>query len=86
MSQGPIPTFDIGEYTHAESAASRAAFVKKLGDAYREWGFAGIRNHGISAETIDAAYDVFKAFFAVSAPASSAKRMRNEPVLPVWVK
>lgn len=65
MSQGPIPSFDISEYTQSTDPVARAAFVKKLGDAYREWGFAGIRNHGISGASIDAAYDVFKAFFAL---------------------
>nr|WP_251044511.1 MULTISPECIES: 2-oxoglutarate and iron-dependent oxygenase domain-containing protein [unclassified Lysobacter] len=43
----------------------RAAFVAELGAAYREWGFAGIRGHGIPAEQIDQSYDLFKRFFAL---------------------
>ena len=39
--------------------------MAELGAAYREWGFAGIRNHGIPQAEIDAAYGVFKAFFAL---------------------
>ncbi|QSQ47016.1 isopenicillin N synthase family oxygenase [Xanthomonas translucens pv. translucens] len=55
-----IPTLDITRFdTH------RDAFVAELGAAYREWGFAGIRNHGIAQAQIDEAYDVFKAFFAL---------------------
>lgn len=57
-----IPTLDIRRYD-----ADRDAFVAELGAAYREWGFAGIRNHGIPQTLIDGAYDVFKAFFALPA-------------------
>ena len=60
-----IPTLDIRRFTHPSSAADRQAFVDELGAAYREWGFAGIRNHGIPQAQIDAAYDVFKRFFAL---------------------
>ncbi len=55
-----IPTLDIRRL-----ASDREAFVEELGAAYREWGFAGIRGHGIPAEQIDASYDAFKRFFAL---------------------
>ena len=55
-----IPTLDITRFD-----SDRDAFVAELGAAYREWGFAGIRNHGIPQAQIDAAYDVFKRFFAL---------------------
>ncbi len=55
-----IPTLDIGRYD-----SDRDAFVADLGAAYREWGFAGIRGHGIAAELVDAAYDAFRRFFAL---------------------
>jgi isopenicillin N synthase-like dioxygenase len=55
-----IPTLDIGRY-HTD----REAFVAELGAAYREWGFCGIRGHGIPAELIDGAYDAFRRFFAL---------------------
>lgn len=55
-----IPTLDIGRFD-----TDRASFVAELGDAYREWGFCGIRGHGIPAELIDGAYDAFRRFFAL---------------------
>ncbi|KAF1687744.1 flavonol synthase [Pseudoxanthomonas broegbernensis] len=61
----PIPTLDIARFVSPSSPRDRAAFVAELGAAYREWGFAGIRNHGIAQATIDAAYAVFKEFFAL---------------------
>src|SRR5690606_30816940 len=55
-----IPTLDIRRFD-----TDRDAFVAELGAAYREWGFAGINGHGIPQAEIDAAYGVFKAFFAL---------------------
>lgn len=55
-----IPTLDIGRYD-----TDREAFVAELGAAYREWGFCGIRGHGIPADLIDGAYDAFQRFFAL---------------------
>ncbi|MEP7044791.1 MAG: 2-oxoglutarate and iron-dependent oxygenase domain-containing protein [Dokdonella sp.] len=55
-----IPTLDIRRYD-----SDREAFVAELGAAYREWGFAGIRGHGIAQELIDDAYAVFQRFFAL---------------------
>ena len=60
-----IPTLDIRRFTHPASPEDRAAFVADLGAAYREWGFAGIRNHGIPQSLIDEAYAAFKAFYAL---------------------
>ncbi len=65
MSQ--IPTLDIRRYE-----TDRRSFVAELGAAYREWGFCGIRGHGIPQALIDGAYDVFKAFFAL--PDASKRR------------
>ena len=67
MSQLHIPTLDIRRFD-----TDRDAFVAELGAAYREWGFAGIRNHGISQDLIDGAYDVFVRFFAL--PEDAKKR------------
>lgn len=60
-----IPTLDIQRFTAPSSRDDRDAFVAELGAAYREWGFAGIRNHGIPQAQIDRAYDVFQRFFAL---------------------
>ena len=57
-----IPTLDIRRYD-----SDRDGFVAELGAAYREWGFAGVRGHGIEQSLIDSAYDAFKRFFALPA-------------------
>ncbi len=53
-----IPTLDIRRYD-----SDRDAFVAELGAAYREWGFCGVRGHGIDQTLIDGAYAVFKRLF-----------------------
>lgn len=60
-----IPTLDIRRYSEPSSGSDRDAFVAELGAAYREWGFAGIRGHGIAQLLVDGAYDAFRAFFAL---------------------
>jgi isopenicillin N synthase-like dioxygenase len=65
--QHRIPTLDIRRYD-----SDRDAFVAELGVAYREWGFAGIRGHGIDKSLIDRAYDAFVDFFAL--PAETKRR------------
>ena len=64
MSQPRIPTLDIRRFE-----TDRRAFVEELGAAYREWGFCGIRGHGIPEELVAGAYDAFKRFFALPAEA-----------------
>ncbi len=71
-----IPTLDIRRFTAPSSPADRKAFVDELGKAYREWGFAGIRNHGIPQAQIDEAYKTFEAFFALP---EDAKRTYHVP-------
>ena len=61
----PIPTLDIRRFSEPSGAGDRDAFVDELGTAYREWGFAGIRGHGIAQSLIDDAYDVFQQLFAL---------------------
>ncbi len=65
MSSSRIPTLDIRRFTQPATATDRDAFVAELGAAYREWGFAGIRGHGIPTAQIDASYEVFRRFFAL---------------------
>ncbi len=66
MSDQPyIPTLDIRRFTAPKDSADRDAFVAELGAAYREWGFAGIRGHGIPQDVVDGAYDAFVKFFAL---------------------
>ncbi len=62
MSQTRIPTFDISRF---DDPAQRDVFVAELGAAYREWGFAGVRGHGIPQVQVDRSYEVFQRFFAL---------------------
>ncbi len=62
MSQ--IPTLDIRRFE-----SDREAFVADLGAAYREWGFCGIRGHGVTDELIQGAYNASRDFFALFPPA-----------------
>ena len=71
-----IPTLDIRRFTEPSSSGDREAFVAELGAAYREWGFCGIRGHGIPQAQIDRAYDVFQRFFALP---EEAKRKYHVP-------
>lgn len=65
MATSRIPTLDIRRFTDPSSPGDRDAFVAELGACYREWGFAGIRGHGIATDLVDRAYDAFKRFFAL---------------------
>jgi isopenicillin N synthase-like dioxygenase len=67
-----IPTLDIRRFSASADSSDRDAFVAELGAAYREWGFAGIRGHGIPQDVIDGAYDAFLKFFAL--PEATKKR------------
>ena len=55
-----IPTLDIRDFDR-----DRQAFVEKLGQAYCQWGFCGIRGHGISEAQIKEAYEQFSTLFAL---------------------
>ncbi len=60
--QGPnIPILDMSLFEHSPNA-----FADLLGSAFQEHGFIGVTNHGVSPETIQKAYRVFKQFFALS--------------------
>ncbi len=60
MSSSRIPSLDIGRFD-----TDRAAFVAELGAAYREWGFCGIRGHGIPDRLIEDSYRAFHDLFAL---------------------
>ena len=66
-----IPTFDIRQFD-----SGRAAFVADLGAAYREWGFAGIRGHGIAQDLVNDAYAAFQRFFALPEQTKKAYHVR----------
>lgn len=55
-----VPTLDLRRYQTDEKE-----FVAQMGAAYREFGFCCFSHHGITENLIDAAYQDFKAFFAL---------------------
>jgi isopenicillin N synthase-like dioxygenase len=59
-----IPSLDLADFTSGD-AEKKAAFVKKLGDAYQNIGFVAIKNHGLSKELQDRLYAVIKKLFAL---------------------
>lgn len=64
MAERVIPVVDLSKFTNGNEA-ERMEFVKKLGDAFHEVGFVGVRNHGIPKELIDQFYDSSKEFFSL---------------------
>ena len=42
-----IPSLDLADFTSG-SAEKKAAFVRKLGEAYNNIGFVAIKNHGLA--------------------------------------
>lgn len=71
MSSG-IPTLDMERF-HSD----RAAFVAELGAAYREFGFVGVRNHGIPVELMERAYATFAEFFALPEDVKRAYHLKG---------
>ncbi len=59
-----IPSLDLAEFT-AGTPEQKAAFVKKLGDAYQNIGFVAIKNHGLSKDLQDRLYNSIKSFFSL---------------------
>ncbi len=55
-----VPVLDLERF-----ASDREQLVSEVGAAYREFGFCGFVNHGISNQVIDNAYAVFRQFFAL---------------------
>ena len=55
-----VPVLDLERFD-----TDREQFVRELGGAYREYGFCGFLNHGISRAVASQAYEVFKQFFAL---------------------
>ena len=58
-----IPVVDLAEFSGTPQ--QKAAFVAALGNAYEEVGFVAVKNHGISAATIQGLYANTKAFFTL---------------------
>ena len=60
-SQAPtVPVLSLDEFDN-----QKGSFTDALGQAWRDTGFVGIRDHGVDDAVIERAYGVFKAFFAL---------------------
>lgn len=59
-----IPSLDLADFTSG-SPEKKAAFVRKLGEAYNNIGFVAIKNHGLGQELQDKLYASIKKFFAL---------------------
>ena len=58
MSLSQIPTLDISQF-----ATDKDNFVNQVGEAYKQFGFCGFSNHGVTDELIERAFTVTQAFF-----------------------
>ncbi|MFC1696671.1 isopenicillin N synthase family dioxygenase [Pseudomonadota bacterium] len=65
-----VPVLDLHRF-----GSDQAALAREAGDAYREYGFCGFINHGLSDAVIDDAYAVFRQFFAL--PSDVKMRYRS---------
>ncbi|MFK7983791.1 MAG: isopenicillin N synthase family dioxygenase [Saprospiraceae bacterium] len=64
MAKRTIPVVDLSRFI-AGTAEEKKAFVKKLGEAFHQIGFVGVKNHGVSQQLIDDFYAASKAFFGL---------------------
>ena len=57
-----IPSVDLNDFL-SEDPSRKAQFVKELGEAYEEIGFAAVTNHRINDDLIKRLYDQIELFF-----------------------
>jgi isopenicillin N synthase-like dioxygenase len=60
-----IPLVDLNDYRSLDGELNQV-FVDQLSTAFREVGFVGVVNHGVSKELVDNFYAAAKRFFALS--------------------
>lgn len=64
MNSRAIPLVDLDAFVSG-TAAQRAAFVDKLGEAFHKIGFVGVVNHGVPKQLVEQFYAASKAFFSL---------------------
>lgn len=64
MREVTIATVDYNDYISGDPAR-KASFIKKIGDAFSEIGFAIVANHGLPIEKKENLYDAAQKFFAL---------------------
>lgn len=62
MTTTHVPTLNLSFYNDPDT---RAALIKGVGDAYRQWGFCAFVGHGIDPEVIGNARRSFRNFFGL---------------------
>lgn len=62
MLEQTIPVVNLSDFDDPER---REAFVQRLGDALREFGFAAVEGHGVPSEVIHQNYRLFERLFAL---------------------
>ena len=72
-----IPLVDLQKFENG-SESDRLDFVNQLGQAFHEFGFVGVINHGIPKTLVDDFYTSAKSFFAMEV---DAKRKYEDPAL-----
>ncbi|MGC6417002.1 MAG: isopenicillin N synthase family dioxygenase [Bradymonadia bacterium] len=60
-----IPVVDLNDFRRG-SESDRAAFIKCLGEAFVEYGFVAIENHGVDRQALVNAYQSMRALFDLS--------------------
>ena len=73
MSLSQIPTLDIRQFEN-----DKENFVKQVGQAYKQFGFCGFNNHGVSDELIQRAFDVTQAFFNLPTEVKQQYHIANQ--------
>lgn len=62
-----IPVVNLQDYLNG-SPAQRDAFVKRMGDALKDFGFFALENHGVDYRLIEKAYQLAAGFFDLDEP------------------
>ena len=60
-----IPVVDLNDFRRG-SESDRARFIKRLGEAFVEYGFVAIENHGVDGRALANAYKSMRALFELS--------------------
>jgi len=53
------------------------AFSNKLGENFREWGFCGLKDHGIDTDLLNDTQELFKEFFDLPDDFKKKKNSQN---------
>ena len=69
-----IPSVDLADFLYGDTNI-KSAFVKALGNAYKEVGFVAVKNHGVPNELIIELYKQVQQFFSL--PLEQKKRYED---------